>query len=166
MILPSSASFRDLISDCSSNVITYYYGGKEGGTIVGTTTLVPASLTDRTDSSVAGEMIQRSEKQEKDQGPLRILLSRYVVFGQNNTIYINVSSVLLTVIAVSLLLSLFIHFSAAMHDTRERARQRRRRARRAHVQRNDYYENHRYDRDGQYYDNRYDSNDDFYQDYR
>ena len=166
VILPSSASFSDLTSDCSSNVITYYYGGKESGTIVGTTTLVPASLSDHTDNSVAGEMIQRSEKQEKDRAPLRMLLSRYIVFGQNNTVYVNVSSVLLTVIAVSLLLSLFIHFSAVMHDARERARQRRRRARRAHVQRNDYYENHRYDRGDQYYDNRYDPGDVSYHDYK
>lgn len=111
-------------------------------------------------------MIQRSEKQKKDGGLLRLLLSRYIVFGQNDTVYINVSSVLLTVIAASLLLSLFIHFSAAMHDARERARQRRRRARRAHVQRNDYYENHRYDRSDLYDDNLYDPNDDFYHDYR
>ena len=166
VILPSSASFSDLTSDCSNNVITYYYGGKESGTIVGSSTLVPARLADQTDSSIAGEMIQRSEKQKKDGGLLRLLLSRYIVFGQNDTVYINVSSVLLTVIAASLLLSLFIHFSAAMHDARERARQRRRRARRAHVQRNDYYENHRYDRSDLYDDNLYDPNDDFYHDYR
>ena len=164
VILPSSAELSDLTSDCKNNIITYYFGGTDGA-VVGTTTLVPASLSGQTDTSVAGEMLQ-SGNSEKAGNPLKKMLSHYIVFGQNDTTYINVSSVLLTIIGVSLVLTLFIHFSAAMHDARERARQRRRRARRAHVQRNDYYENHRYDHGDQYYDNRYDQSYDDYDDYR
>lgn len=164
VILPSSAELNDLTSDCKNNIITYYFGGTDG-TVVGTTTLVPASLSGQTDTSVAEEMLQPGNS-EKAGNPLKKIISHYIVFGQNDTTYINVSSVLLTIIGVSLVLTLFIHFSAAMHDARERARQRRRRARRAHVQRNDYYENHRYDHGDQYYDNRYDQSYDDYDDYR
>lgn len=164
VILPSSAELSDLTSDCKNNIITYYFGGTDGA-VVGTTTLVPASLSGQTDTSVAGEMLQ-SGNSEKAGNPLKKMISHYIVFGQNDTTYINVSSVLLTIIGVSLVLTLFIHFSAAMHDARERARQRRKRARRAHVQRNDYYENHRYDHGDQYYDNRYDQSYDDYDDYR
>ena len=164
VILPFSAELNDLTSDCKNNIITYYFGGTDG-TVVGTTTLVPASLSGQTDTSVAEEMLQPGNS-EKAGNPLKKIISHYIVFGQNDTTYINVSSVLLTIIGVSLVLTLFIHFSAAMHDARERARQRRRRARRAHVQRNDYYENHRYDHGDQYYDNRYDQSYDDYDDYR
>lgn len=164
VILPSSASVSDLSTECSGNVVTCRFGG-ENGVVVGTTTLVPASLDGTEDTSVAGKMIRNANQQNTEDNLFRRLLSRYVVKGQNDTVYINVSSFLVTIIAVSLLISVCAHFSAAMHDARERARQRRRRARRAHVQRNDYYENHRYDRGDMYYDNRYDRGDD-YDDYR
>lgn len=164
VILPSQASVSNLTVECSGNVITCRFGGSDG-IVVGTTTLVPASLSGEEDTSVAGKMIRNASQENGEDNPFRRFIAHYVVTGQNDTIYVNVSSFLLTIIAASLLFSIAAHFSSAMHDARERARQRRRRARRAHVQRNDYYENHRYDRGDMYYDNRYDRDDD-YDDYR
>ncbi len=141
------------------NTITYYYDGT-AGTSVGTTTLVPASLSSAADTSVAGAVSEAYEGQEK-KSILQRLAEVYVTTGINDTIYINVTSFLLTIIIAAAAASIFIRFSEAMKESRERARQRRRRAKRAHVQRNEYYENHRYDRgydrSGEgYYDNRYD----------
>lgn len=168
VVLPSGSDVGSLTAVYGGdNSITYYYGGAEG-TQVGTVVLVPASLSEDTTTSVAGQVSEEYATQGRKSSILQKFLSRYVMLGINDTVYINVSSFLITIIMASAAVSVFIRCSASMKKARERARQRRRRARRAHVQRNEYYENHRYDRgydrtgDG-YYDNRYSG--DRYDDY-
>jgi serine-type D-Ala-D-Ala carboxypeptidase (penicillin-binding protein 5/6) len=160
VVMPDGTNVSDLTAVYGQdNTITYYYGGTEG-VQVGTTVLVPASLSDDSEVSVAGEVSEKYATQGRRESVLQKFLSRYVMMGINDTIYINVSSFIVTIVIVSIIVSVFIRFSVSMKEARQRARQRRRRARRAHVQRNEYYENHRYDRgydrtgEG-YYDNRY-----------
>ncbi len=159
VILPMDASAENLTAQYGSdNTITYYYGGTENGVVVGTTTLVPESLSGNEESSsIAAEMTENYSEQMSHSSILHRLFSNYVTIGLNDTVYINVSAFLLTIIVISVIASFCIRFSEAMKGARERARQRRRRARRAHSQRNEYYERHRYDRDDEYYDNRYDN---------
>ncbi len=160
VVVPDGSEVRDLTAVYGQdNTIAYYYGGTDG-VEVGTTVLVPASLSGNSELSVAGQVSEKYATQGETSSLLMKFFSRYVMLGINDTIYINVSSFLITIVLASVILSVFIRFSVSMKEARERARQRRRRARRAHVQRNEYYENHRYDRgydrtgDG-YYDNRY-----------
>lgn len=154
VILPKGTEAEDLTAVCGQeNTVTYYFGGEENGTVVGTTTLVPASLSGITDRSIATQMTENYSRQMENYSILRRIASRYVTFGLNDTVYINVSSFLITVLVISAAAALFFRFQSAMKEARERARQRRRRARRAHSQRNDYYENHRYERDDPYYGN-------------
>lgn len=168
VVVPDGSSVGDLTAVYGQdNSITYYYGGTDG-VEVGSTVLVPASLSENSELSVAGQVSEEYATQGETSSLLLKFFSRYIMLGINDTIYINVSSFLITILLVAVILSVFIRFSVSMKEARERARQRRRRARRAHVQRNEYYENHRYDRgydrtgDG-YYDNRYsgDSYDDY-----
>lgn len=168
VVVPDGSSVGDLTAVYGQdNTITYYYGGTDG-VEVGNTVLVPASLSENSELSVAGQVSEEYATQGETSSLLMKFFSRYVMLGINDTIYINVSSFLITILLAAAVLSVSIRFSVSMKEARERARQRRRRARRAHVQRNEYYENHRYDRgydrtgDG-YYDNRYsgDSYDDY-----
>lgn len=154
VILPKGIAAEDLTAVYGEeNTVTFYFGGEEDGTAVGITTLVPASLSGTEDRSIATQMTENYSKQMENYSILRRIASRYVTFGLNDTIYINVSSFLITIVAVSAAAAVFFRFQSAMKEARERARQRRRRARRAHSQRNDYYENHRYERDDPYYGN-------------
>lgn len=154
VILPKGTAAEDLCAVYGEeNTVTYYFGDEATGAVVGTTKLVPTSFSGTTDRSIATQAAENYSRQMENYSILRHIVSKYVTFGLNDTVYINVSSFLITILLISVVAAVFFRFQSAMREARERARQRRRRARRAHSQRNDYYENHRYERDDPYYGN-------------
>ena len=149
VIIPLDASKEDLTAVyASDNSISYYYGGSDG-VQVGTAVMMPSSELEGGTKSVVAALFEDSGKGER--GLWSRIMSLYISEGLNGAVYVNVFAFLVTMAACCACLTLFIRIHDAMRETRERTRQRRRRVRRTHVQRNDYYENHRFDRSDQYY---------------
>lgn len=149
--IPSDASYEELTAVyAADNSVTYYYGG-ENGVQVGTAIMKPASELEGAEKSRVASLFSESGSAKEELWSQ--FLSIYISEGLNGAVYVNLSAFLVTAMALLAGVTLFLRLHDAMRETRERARQRRRRARRAHVQRNDYYENHRFDRSDSYYGN-------------